>query len=132
MSKGLVDAVKRAALEAMETHKPCDLRWGKVISVDPLQVQISQQLILPESVLIIPEYLTEHEIEVTVKPEYGWNTKTTEGGTDLSLFESHKHDISFNRKKLLIHGELKVDDKVVLIRQQGGQHFLILDRIRGD
>lgn len=129
MSSGLIDIMKRSALDAVEAGKPCDLRYGTVISIAPLKVRVTNQFIIPKSMLIVPEYLTDYEIEVTVKPDYGWNTQNRSGGSGEAAFTSHNHDIYFERKKILIHGALKVGDKVVLLRQAGGQHFLILDRL---
>lgn len=129
MSSGLIDIMKRSALDAVEAGKPCDLRYGTVISIAPLKVRVTNQFIIPKSMLIVPEYLTDYEIEVTVKPDYGWNTQNRSGGSGDPAFASHNHDIYFNRKKITIHGALKVGDKVVLLRQAGGQHFLVLDRL---
>jgi len=67
MSTGLIDIMKRAAIDANESNKPADLRFGTVTSVNPLKIQVTNQFILPKSVLIIPEHLTDYEIEVTVK-----------------------------------------------------------------
>lgn len=129
MSSGLIDIIKRSALDAVEAGKPCDLRYGKVINIAPLKVQVTNQFIIPKSMLIVPEYLTDYEIEVTVSPDYGWDTKNRSGGSDDAMFASHNHDIYFERKKIKIHGALKVGDKVVLLRQAGGQQFLVLDRL---
>lgn len=129
MSSGLIDIMKRSALEAVEAGKPCDLRYGTVISVEPLKVRVTNQFIIPKSMLIVPEYLTDYEIEVTVTPDYGWNTQDRSGGGGEAAFASHNHDIYFEHKKIKIHGALKVDDKVVLLRQAGGQQFLVLDRL---
>ena len=54
MSTGLVKGIKMAALEAMETGQPCDLRTGVITSTNPLKVQITPQFILPQSVLLVP------------------------------------------------------------------------------
>lgn len=132
MSTGAIDIIKRAARELNDRDKPCDLRYGTVISTSPLKVRITQELILPESVLIVPEHLTDHEIEITVRSDYGWNTQSESGGSGDAEFASHNHDITLSKRKMFIHGALKKDDKVALIRQSGGQYFFILDRIRGD
>lgn len=129
MSSGLIDIMKRSALDAVEAGKPCDLRYGTVMSVSPLKIRVTSQFIIPESMLIVPEYLTDYEIEVTITPDYGWNTISKSGGSGEAAFSSHNHDIYFERKKIKVHGALKVDDKVVLLRQAGGQHFLVLDRL---
>lgn len=129
MSSGLIEIMKRSALDAVEAGKPCDLRYGTVMSIAPLKVRVTNQFIIPKSMLIVPEYLTDYEIEVTIKPDYNWKTKDKSGGSLEASFESHNHDIYFERKKIKIHGALKVGDKVVLLRQAGGQHFFILDRL---
>ena len=102
MSTGLVKGIKIAALEAVENAQMCDLRYGTVINVNPLKVQITNQLILPKSVLVVPQNLTNFSVEVT--DETG-------------------------NKTLTINNELKVGDKVALLRKQGGQSYFILDRI---
>ena len=129
MATGLVDIMKRAALDAVDTSKPCDLRYGTVISEKPLKIRVTNQFIIPESLLIVPESLTDYEIEVTIAPEYGWTTQNKSGGSGEAAFANHNHDIYFNQKKIKIHGALKVGDKVALLRQAGGQHFFILDRL---
>lgn len=132
MASGLIDVMKRAALDANESNKPADLRFGTVTSESPLKVQVTNQFILPESILIVPEHLTDYEIEVTVKPDYGWETQYKSGGSGDPAFANHNHGIYFERKKIKIHGALKVGDKVALMRKQGGQFYYILDRLPKD
>ena len=132
MATGLVDVIKRAAMDANESNKPADLRFGKVISESPLKVQITSQFILPESILIVPEHLTDYEIKITLKDEYGWKTENTSGGSGDAAFSSHNHKIVQTEKTALVHGKLKVGDKVALMRKQGGQFYYILDRLPKD
>ena len=131
MSTGLIEIIKRSAIEAIESRKPCDLRYGTVISTSPLKVRVTPQFVIPQSMLIVPQYLTDYEIEATIKPEYNWTTKDQSGGENAAEFASHNHDIYFEKKKIKMHGALKVGDKVVMVRQAGGQNFLILDRLVG-
>ena len=132
MSTGLIEIIKRSALEAVASTKPSDLRYGTVDSVSPLKVRVTNQFVLPESMLVVPEYLTDHEVEVSVQDNYGWATRSTSGGSEAASFASHSHEISFNKHKIKIHNSLKVGDKVILLREAGGQHFLIVDRLAGD
>ena len=129
MSSGLIDIMKRSALDAVEAGKPCDLRYGTVTSEKPLKVRVTNQFVIPEAMLIVPQYLTDYEIETTILPDYGWETVEKSGGAEEAAFESHTHDIKHNKKKIKIHGALKVGDKVAMIRQAGGQHFFIIDRL---
>lgn len=102
MASGLIKVIKTAALEAVENAQMCDLRYGKVVSTNPLKIQITNQLILPESVLVVPKSLTNYSLEIT--DETGDKTIT-------------------------VKNALKVGDKVALLRKQGGQSYFILDRI---
>ena len=129
MATGLIDIVKRASLDAMDNAKMSDLRFGTVVSIDPLKVQITNQFTIPKDLLIVPEKLTDYEIETTITTEYGWKTKDKSGGSNEAAFASHNHEIEHTKKKIKIHNALKVGDKVVLLRKQGGQLFYILDRL---
>lgn len=119
MASGLVDVMKRASIDAMENAQMTDLRYGKVTSEKPLKVYVTNLFTIPESMLVVPEHLTDYEIEITTDG-YGWVTEEE---------QSHKHDIKQKKRKLKIHGALKVGDKVALLRKQGGQSYFILDRL---
>lgn len=127
MSSGIIPIIKRAALEAMRNEQLCDLRFGTVISVSPLKVQVTNQFILPESVLIVPEHLTDHQVPVS----FDWDTSMeVETETASEEVPNHSHTITSNKtKKMTIHNTLKSGDKVALLRKTGGQTFYILDRI---
>ena len=115
MATGLIDIMKRASLDAEENSKPADLRVGTVMSTSPLKIQVTNQFVIPESMLIIPEHLTDHEVQVTIN----WTTENA---------ESHTHPVN-GKKTMVIHGALKSGDKVALLRNRGGQSYLILDRV---
>ena len=102
MASGIIEIVKRAALDAINNEQLCDLRYGTVVNTNPLRVQVTSQLILPSSLLVVPEHLTNYEVEVSID---GVPSKMT------------------------INGSLKVNDKVALLRKHGGQSYFILDRI---
>jgi len=114
MTSGLIEIMKRASMDAMENAQMCDLRYGTVISTSPLRVQVTTQFIIPSSLLVVPEHLTDHDVSVTID----WNTEATD----------HSHQVT-GKKTMTVHGALKVGDKVALLRKQGGQSYFILDRI---
>ena len=124
MNRSFSGGVKLAALQMMENNRMCDLQFGTVVSASPLKVKITELLTLPQSVLIVPEHLTDHTVDVTVN----WNTGNRSGGSNAEAFASHNHGIS-GKKTMTIHNALKVGDKVALIRKTGGQSYFILDRI---
>lgn len=112
MSTGLVKVIKDVAMDAVDNAKMSDLRFGTVISTSPLKVRITNQFILPESILIVPQHLTDYEVEVEV---HSWNDS--------------RGDSLNGTKKMTIKNALKVGDKVALMRKQGGQSYFILDRL---
>lgn len=118
MSTGLIEIMKRAATDANEAGQPCDLRYGTVVSVSPLRIQVSHQFTIPESLLIVPKSLTDFEVKVT----FNWESEDTQG---------HTHDLISDdgEKKMKIHNALEIGDYVALIRQKGGQKYLIVDRV---
>jgi hypothetical protein len=115
MSSGLIDIMKRASMDAVDNAKMCDLRYGTVVSVNPLKVQVTNVFTIPSALLVVPEHLTNHKVSVTLN----LNTSTT---------SEHSHKVS-GTHTITIHNALKVGDKVALLRKQGGQSYFILDRI---
>lgn len=102
MGRSLSGAVKLISQQNVENKQLCDLRFGTVASVSPLKVKISNQLTLPQSVLIVPKSLTDYEVKTIID-----NVEKT----------------------ITIKNALKTGDKVALIRKTGGQSYFILDRI---
>ena len=100
---GLVKAMKRAALEAVEASKPVNVCFGQVVSASPLQINIEQKMILGKAQLILSRNVTDFKTMVTVQLE--------------------------TEKEITIHNALEVGDEVILIRQQGGQKYIVIDRI---
>lgn len=115
MSTGLINVIKRASLDAVDNAQMCDLRYGKVTSVKPLKVHITNLFTIPESMLVVPQHLTDYEVGVMVD-------FATESA------DSHTHKVS-GTKTMTIKNALKVGDKVALLRKTGGQSYFILDRI---
>ena len=139
MSTGILNIVKQASLDAMENAQMCDLRYGKVVSVSPLKVQITQQFIIPESLLVVPQHLTTYKLECTISKPSKSISGETEKSEDLKNEEDplkkHTHKFSVTlpaseaKQTITVHNGLKVGDKVALVRKQGGQSYFILDRI---
>lgn len=80
----LFNAMKQIAKDVFDTLQPADWCYGKVISLDPFQVQIDQKTVLEKNFLAVRT------------------------GVSASSF--------------------KVGDKLILLRKQGGQEYLILDK----
>ena len=138
----LLQALKRAAVEAVEAGKPVILCYGTVTSVEPLQIQVEQKLTLEKEQLeltrAVQDYWLDIEISTFTENDAFMNGKHTHSITDTytgggscdegNLNTTHKHAIK-GRKKLRIYNGLQEGERVLLLRFQGGQKYLVLDRV---
>lgn len=115
---GVVKKMQTVAVNAVEASKPVNICFGDVLSVSPLQIDVEQKMTLGESQLILSRNVTDYMTEVTIR----WDT--------LSENITHAHDIE-GRKQMTIHNGLLKGEKVILLRQQEGQKFVVWDRIGG-
>lgn len=129
----LLTAMKKASLEATEASNPVQLIFGTVESSNPLKIKINQKLTLGKAQLILCRNVTDYAVEMTVNHNTENNTHThsihdtfTGGGSAESNTHSHQYK---GKKSFLVHNSLKVGEKVIMIRQQGGQKFLVIDRV---
>ncbi len=141
----LTKAIKRAALEAQESTKPVNVCFGTVETASPLTINVEQKMILTEKQLILTRNVTEYTTMVTVQ----WMTEkeeqshkhqlkniTDDGGDKIASAYTetqdtkHIHDIE-GTKQMTFHNALEQGEEVILIRQQEGQKYIVLDRIGG-
>ena len=128
----LLQALKRAAVEAVEVGKPAAFCYGTVTGVEPLQIMADQKLPLGEKQLELTRAVQDYNVDI----EISTNTEDKSGGGGYAEFAAHKHEIK-GCKKLRIYNGLQVGERVLLLRWQGGQKYLVLDRVspavtRGD
>lgn len=120
----LVQVIKQIAGEAVEAGKPTGITYGEVTSVAPLEIKIEQKLVLPAEFFKLTKAVTDHYVDITVNHV----TENRAGGSGDPAFASHNHDYQ-GRKKILVHNGLHVGEEVILLRVQGGQRFIVLDRV---
>ena len=53
MSSGIIDLIKKVAVNAFEASNPVKLLFGKVISTEPYKIQVSEMLTLSQEFLVI-------------------------------------------------------------------------------
>ena len=121
-----VENIKKAALAAVAASMPSGVYFGTVISPSPLQISVEQKFTLTEKQLILTSLVQDFDVEMTVDHK----TEETSGGSGDASFASHSHEYK-GRKKFKVHLALKSGEKVMLLRMQGGQRYIVLDRIRG-
>lgn len=121
----LENAIKSIATKAVAAGKPVQVMFGTVTGTNPLQITTEQKLILDESFLILTEAVKDHEHEITV---LDWWTENASGGSGDAAYAAHAHAIK-GRKKIIIHNDLKAGEKVLLLAMEGGQSFVVIDRV---
>ena len=95
--------IKKLALAAVSSSNPLEIRYGTVVSDNPLKIQIDQKLVLDQAHLKLTRNVTDYETQASV-----------DGGT---------------KQTFKVFNALKKDEKVVMLRIQGGMPFLVLDRV---
>ena len=108
----LLDTIKKASLAAAEATGPLAVMYGEIVTVDPLSVKVDQRFTLTSGFLVVPESLVRYEADLKHKHQYA-GSDTSEALTG----------------KLVIRYGLQEGDKVILLRVQGGQQYIILDKV---
>ena len=124
-----------------------NVMFGTITNENPLTVLVEQKMELTGETLIVPKSLTDYEVNIeidTATESTSTNTKHTHqvnyidstingssnktATSEIGEFDNtHSHAVK-GTKTITIYNALKKGDKVILIRQQGGQKFLILDK----
>lgn len=109
------ETIKKIALEAVAESKPVNITYGIVKTINPLSIEVENLRVLPAEFFILSRNVTNYTTTMTIN----WNTEDAQG---------HNHSVT-GSKTVTINNALKVGEKVILIRFQGGQDYLVLDRI---
>lgn len=109
--------MKQAAEDANKAGYPVNIMTGTVTKVKPLTVTVEQRFTITGAYLIVPEYLTDHEVSISF-----------DGRTEPSGEPQHRHGYG-GKLVITVQNGLKAGDNIVLLRQQGGQKYLIVDRV---
>lgn len=139
MANPLLEVIKIAAVEAVDGCNPVKIHIGEVISGEPnLKIQIDQKLIVPKEFLTLCRNVTDYDFDMTVdhitedadKPQ----TDMTSGGAYYPSFSAHLHKHKHKhpykgRKTFHVHNKLLVGEKVLMIAVQGGQNYIVVDRV---
>lgn len=128
----LVRAVKKAAVEAVRAENPMGVCHGTVTDLSPLEITTDQKLILGEKQLILTNAVRDYTVEMTVDHvteviSHGHSVTDTYTGGGTAQPVDHSHPYK-GRKSFRVHLGLKMGEKVILVRCDGGQQFVVLDR----
>lgn len=117
----LSTAIKKIALNTTNASAPVSIIYGVVLQSQPLQIQVDQRFTLSEAFLIVPESLMRKELDLTTG-EVTWGSASpgSSGSSDSN---------EGTGKKAILQEGLQSGDQVILLRVQGGQSYLVLDKV---
>lgn len=124
----LLTAIKKAAIDAAESTKPVNVFFGRVVSANPLQINVEQKMLLGKAQLVLSRNVTEFKTSISagnIKNYYYTGDEESDGTTPVS--PSHTHAVG--KIQVTVHNALAVGEEVILIRQQGGQKYIVIDRL---
>lgn len=120
----MLEAIKKISRQTDEQGKPAGIMFGVVQTVGPVSVMVDNRFLIGEGALIIPRELRggpcaththtipAHQTEAGGDPPHGHGVvrQTTETPTE-------------------IYYGLQPGEKVILIRNRGGQEYLVVGRV---
>lgn len=125
--------IQEVSAKVYNNSEPSDIEFGTVESVEPLVIRISEMIALNENQLILTNLVKDFEVDIevshrTVNDDI-LNTLHDHPGVPQNSFDSHHYHDYKGRKKIKIYMGLKVGEGVILLKKQGGQRRLVIDRI---
>lgn len=120
----LLGLIQQAAKKVVEASNLTDYCIGMVESTAPLVIRTEQQETLTEDFLILTDLVRDYDVDITVNH----TTQNRSGGGGDNAFASHNHQYT-GRKRITVHNGLSVGEAVILVRQAGGQEFIVLSRV---
>lgn len=133
---GITETMKKIAEQSQNTNVPAAFLFGEVTAAFPLTIRIDNRFdITGDAIVLMKEfkagyYPTHRHTGFAGSP----TTQARSGGAGDASFASHDHTLkgdyqTNNDAKSEYYYGLAVGDKVVLLRNHGGQSFLVLGRV---
>lgn len=117
-------------MQAVEASKPTAVIFGTVISEAPLKINVEQKLTLTEDFLVLTKNVMDYKTHISfdnpsIKQTFTtWDIdeKTESTPSKIAFKESIKYEVT-------VYNALKNGDMVMLIRLQGGQKYIVIDKV---
>lgn len=126
----MVKVLQQAAVDAVRAAKPTEVTRGRVVSTEPVQIMVDQKITLGELQLDRGETMEEYKAETELEIEEIDLDLTMEidGETVAAKVKGSGKMIG----TMKVRRSLDVGDEVILVRQQGGQKYIMYDKVRKD
>lgn len=124
MSNQLMNALQKLVYNTYQAGKPADYILGVVETVNPLVIRLDAKETITEEFLVLTDAVRDYDVDITVNHA----TENTTGGSGYAEYASHNHGYK-GRKRITVHNGLTPGESVVMLRQLGGQEYLVISRI---
>lgn len=124
LNESPANLIRAMVAQTTAAGKPSDLVFGAVTSDDPLEIKIDDKRTLDADFIMLSDMVRDYDVDISV----AHMTETKGGGSGDASYESHAHAYR-GRKKIKVHNKLKKGEKVIMLRQAGGQLFYVLCRV---
>lgn len=115
----LIKLIKQAAIEAVEQSSPMGIAYGTVTKINPLEINVEQRMNVKGDMILLTSNVIDHEVKVEIDEK-----------TEDALTSQYNHIHKYKGIKEQIHKKgLKKGEKVLLLRINGGQKYIVLDRL---
>lgn len=148
----LLNTIKGLVQQMLQGASLTDCVLGTVVNETPLEIKVDSFAdVLEEDDLLLTNAVKDHFVDI----EVAWKTEKDNDlqsfqqtyNSNVSAFNSHRHpDVGAastsmktgdtthlheikGRKKIRIYNGLKVGETVLLLRQSGGQQYVVWDRV---
>jgi len=124
----LMKTIKRASVQAMKAEKPVEVCFGRVTETSPLKILVDQKMTLGKSQLVLTRNVMDYKTSISGSNIQNYYYEgSMEHSETVPVDPPHVHAVG--KVKITVHNGLVVGDEVILIRQQGGQKYIVVDRI---
>lgn len=133
---GITETMKKIAEQSQSANAPAAFLFGEVTAASPLTIRVDNRFDITGDAIVLTKefkagyYPTHRHTGFAGSP----TTQPRSGGTGDASFAPHDHTLkgdyqTNNDAKSEYYYGLAVGDKVVLLRNHGGQSFLVLGRV---
>lgn len=132
----LKDTLFQMMDDHMNATQPADLRVGTVTAVNPLEITINTAMApLRAGILLLTASVVEKKIPILQHNHVIHDTYTGGGTSEDNLMQSdiicyeNGQPLPVENGYIILNRALEVGDKVLLMRVQNGQKFIVLSRV---
>ncbi len=98
----MLSLIKDIAKDDYKASNPIEIKYGVVSDAENLDISLSSQMTLNKRMLLLTDNVRDYEVDV---------------------------EIDGNHRKMKVYNGLKYGDRVVLIRFEAGQKYLVVSRV---